>query len=77
VTKLQQQVYEYLMTHFEFNQRFPTYEELQEAFDFSSKSQAQNMMNRLKEKNLVTWQPGRPGTVQLIGYQARLEKIHD
>ena len=77
MTELQQKVYDYLLDFFENNQRFPTLEELRKALRFKSTSQAQAVMNRLKKQKLVTWLPGRPGTLQMIGYRARLEEIED
>jgi len=77
MTEFQREVYEYLQLFFEHNERYPSLKEIQEAFQLSSRSQGQAVMNRLKKQNLVTWQPGIPGTVQLIGHQTESEIIED
>lgn len=73
VCKREKAVYEAIKKHIEKNGYGPSMREIVDATDIYSTSTAYKYATRLREKGLITWQLGRPGTLILVDKEKALE----
>jgi repressor LexA len=70
LTPAQQRLYDWLVLHFERSPCSPSIREMMRGLDLKSGAPIQNTLAGLQEKGLVTWQPGKARTLQLVRQEA-------
>jgi repressor LexA len=63
LTPKQRKIYEYLK-ECEYS---PSVRDIMAAIGLKSSGGTMNMLNRMRDRGLITWQPGRANTIQIVG----------
>ncbi len=66
VNKQEKEIFTTIQSHFATKKRPPTIREIAKMSQVSSTQTVSNYLARLKEKGLIDWESGRPGTLQIL-----------